>query len=104
LAEKTNRLSEATELLEKAISLSPEDPFILDSMGWLYYRKGNLDKAREFLERAWRIRQDPEIAAHLGEVLWMKGSHEEASRLWQTTLRSHPENEALIEILKKFMP
>jgi tetratricopeptide (TPR) repeat protein len=104
LAEKTNRLNEATELLDKAISLAPEDPFILDSMGWLYYRKGNLDKAREFLERAWRIRQDPEIAAHLGEVLWMKGSREEASRLWQTSLQSHPKNEALIEILKKFKP
>jgi tetratricopeptide (TPR) repeat protein len=104
LIEKTDRLNEAAKLLDKAISLAPEDPFILDSMGWLYYRKGNLDKAREFLERAWRIRQDPEIAAHLGEVLWMKGSREEASRLWQTTLQSHPKNEALIEILKKFKP
>lgn len=102
LVEKTNRLDEATELLDKAISLSPEDPFILDSMGWLYYRKGNLDKARDFLERAWRIRQDPEIAAHLGEVLWMKGSRDEASQLWQATLKSHPKNEVLIEILKKF--
>jgi tetratricopeptide (TPR) repeat protein len=104
LVEKTNRLNEATELLDKAISLAPEDPFILDSMGWLHYRKGNLDKAREFLERAWRIRQDPEIAAHLGEVLWMKGRREEASRLWQTTLQSHPKNEVLLEILKKFKP
>jgi Flp pilus assembly protein TadD len=102
LVEKTNRLNEAGELLEKAISLAPDDPFILDSMGWLQYRKGNLEKAREFLERAWRIRQDPEIAAHLGEVLWMKGSREEAARLWQTSLQSHPKNEALIEILKKF--
>lgn len=104
LTEKTDRLKEATELLDKAISLSPEDPFILDSMGWLHYRKGNLDKAREFLERAWRIRQDPEIAAHLGEVLWMRGSRDEASRIWQTSLQSHPKNEVLIEILKKFKP
>jgi len=104
LAEQTNRLNEATELLDKAISLAPEDPFILDSMGWLHYRKGNLDKAREFLERAWRQRQDPEIAAHLGEVLWMRGDREEASRLWRTALQSHPRNEALIEILKKFKP
>lgn len=102
LVEKTDRLAEAAELLDKAISLAPEDPFILDSMGWLNYRKGNLDKAREFLERAWRLRQDPEIAAHLGEVLWMKGSREEASRLWRNSLQSHPGNEALIEILKKF--
>jgi tetratricopeptide (TPR) repeat protein len=104
LAEKTDRLNEATELLDKAISLSPEDPFILDSMGWLYYRKGNLDKAREFLDRAWRIRQDPEIAAHLGEVLWMKGSRDEASRLWKSSLQSNPKNEVLIEILKKYQP
>lgn len=102
LVEKTDRLGEATELLDKAISLAPEDPFILDSMGWLHYRKGNLDKAREFLERAWRLRQDPEIAVHLGEVLWMKGSRDEASRLWQSALQSHPKNEALIEIQKKF--
>ncbi len=102
LAEKTDRLGEAGELLNRAIALAPEDPFILDSMGWLYYRQGNLDKAREFLERAWRLRQDPEIAAHLGEVLWMKGSRDEASRLWQSSLQSHPQNEALIEILKKF--
>lgn len=102
LVEKTDRLAEAAELLDKAISLAPEDPFILDSMGWLNYRKGNLDKAREFLERAWRLRQDPEIAAHLGEVLWMKGSRDEASRLWQGSLQSHPENEVLIEMLKKF--
>lgn len=104
LAEQTDRLNEATELLDKAISLAPEDPFILDSMGWLHYRKGNLEKAREFLERAWRQRQDPEIAAHLGEVLWMKGSREEASSLWRAALQSHPKNEALIEILKKFKP
>lgn len=102
LAEKTNRLDEAGQLLDKALALAPEDAFILDSVGWLNYRKGNLDKAREYLERAWRIRQDPEIAAHLGEVLWVKGNRDEASRLWDTALQSHPENEALIEILKKF--
>ncbi len=104
LIEKTNRLGEAADLLDKAISLSPEDAYVLDSLGWLHYRKGNLDKAREFLERAWRIRQDPEIAAHLGEVLWMKGSREEASRLWQSSLQNNPKNEALLEILKKFKP
>ena len=104
LVEKTDRLDEAAELLDKAISLAPEDPFILDSVGWLHYRKGNLDRAREFLDRAWRLRQDPEIAAHLGEVLWVRGSREEASRLWQGALQSHPGNEALIDILKKFKP
>lgn len=102
LVERTDRLQEAAELLEKALSLAPDDAFILDSMGWLQYRKGNLDKAREYLERAWKLRQDPEIAAHLGEVLWMKGSREEASRLWDSSLRSNPDNEALLETLKRF--
>ncbi len=102
LVEKTDRINEAAELLEKALSLAPDDAFILDSVGWLHYRKGNLDKAREYLERAWKLRQDPEIAAHLGEVLWMKGSRDEASRLWDTSLQSYPNNEALLETLKKF--
>lgn len=102
LVERTDRLVEATELLEKALSLSPDDAFILDSVGWLHYRKGNLDRAREYLERAWTLRQDPEIAAHLGEVLWMKGNRDEAAKLWDATLRSHPGNEALLETLKRF--
>lgn len=101
LAEKTNRLNEASELLEKALALAPEDAFILDSMGWLHYRKGSLDKAKDFLERAWRIRQDPEIAAHLSEVLWMKGNQNEASKLLENALQQHPKSEALLEILKK---
>ncbi len=102
LVERTKRINEATVLLEKALSLAPDDAFILDSVGWLHYRKGNLDKAKDFLERAWRIRQDPEIAAHLGEVLWMLGNRDEAARVWDGALRKHPGNEALLEILKKF--
>ena len=102
LVEKTDRLKEATELLDKAMLLAPDDPFILDSVGWLHYRKGDLDRAREYLERAWNLRQDPEIAAHLGEVLWMKGSRDEASRLWQSALQNHPGNEVLIDVLNKF--
>lgn len=104
LAEKTNRLKEAAELLDKAMSLSPDDPFILDSVGWLNYRQGNLARAREYLERAYKLRSDPEIAAHLGEVLWMQGSHREALDLWKTSLQSHPQNEALLQVLKKFNP
>jgi len=102
LLDKTGRLNEAAELLEKALSLAPDDAFILDSVGWMHYRKGNLEKAREYLERAWKLRQDPEIAAHLGEVLWMKGSRDEASKLWDTSLQSNPNNEALLEALRKF--
>lgn len=104
LAEKTNRLKEAAELLDKALSLAPDDPFILDSVGWLNYRQGNLARAREYLERAYKLRADPEIAAHLGEVLWMQGSHQAALNLWKASLQSHPQNEALLQVLKKFNP
>jgi tetratricopeptide (TPR) repeat protein len=102
LADRTNRLDEAEALLDKALSLSPDDPYILDSVGWLQYRKGNLAKSQEYLERAYKIRPDPEIAAHLGEVLWMMGAKEAADKLWHASLQSNPQSEALIETLKKF--
>ncbi len=104
LAEKTDRLKEAAGLLDKALSLAPDDPFILDSVGWLNFRQGHLARAREYLERAYKLRADPEIAAHLGEVLWMQGSHQAALDLWKTSLQSHPQNEALLQALKKFRP
>ncbi len=104
LAEKTDRLKEAAELLDKALSLAPDDPFILDSVGWLNYRQGHLARAREYLERAYKLRADPEIAAHLGEVLWMQGSHQAALDLWKASLQSHPQSEALLQVLKKFNP
>jgi tetratricopeptide (TPR) repeat protein len=102
LADRTDRLAEAEDLLNKALSLAPDDPFILDSMGWLLYRKGNLNKAQEFLDRAYKNRPDPEIAAHLGEVLWMKGAKDEADKVWHASLQNNPQNEALIDVLKKF--
>lgn len=104
LADRTNRLDEAVQLLEKALSISPDDPYILDSMGWALYRKGNFERARSYLERAFKTRPDPEIAAHLGEVMWMHGQREDASSLWQTSLKSHPHNEVLLETLRRFKP
>lgn len=104
LADRTPRLPEAIELLDRALKLSPDDPFILDSAGWAQYRSGNLAKAQEILERAYRARPDPEIAAHLGEVLWARGRQEEAGKLWQTSLQSHPQNEVLLETLHRLKP
>ena len=104
LADRTNRLDEAVQLLEKALKLAPEDPFILDSMGWAQYRKGNFERARSYLERAFKARPDPEIAAHLGEVMWAHGQREDASSLWQTSLKNHPQNEVLLETLRRFIP
>jgi Flp pilus assembly protein TadD len=104
LADRTNRLTEALELLDKALALAPEDPFILDSMGWAQYRKGSLAQAQAFLERAYKARPDPEIAAHLGEVLWARGHRDDASNLWRNSLQSHPQNEVLLEVMRKFSP
>jgi tetratricopeptide (TPR) repeat protein len=104
LADRTGRLAEAIVLLDKALALAPEDPFILDSVGWAQYRSGNLTRAQELLERAYKARPDPEIAAHLGEVMWARGQRDEAGKLWQSSLQSHPQNEVLLETLRRLKP
>ncbi len=104
LADRTDRLAEAITLLDKALSLAPNDAYILDSVGWAQYRSGNLARAQEYLERAYKVRPDPEIAAHLGEVLWARGQRDEAGKLWQTGLQSHPQNEVLLETLHRLNP
>lgn len=104
LADRTDRLAEAIVLLDKALALAPDDPFILDSVGWAQYRSGNLARAQDYLERAYKARPDPEIAAHLGEVLWARGQRDEAGKLWQTGLQTHPQNEVLLETLRRLKP
>lgn len=104
LADRNVKLEEARGLIEKALTLSPNDHYILDSMGWVHYRMGKLDKAVDYLRRAYTAQTDPEIAAHLGEVLWQQGKRDEAIRTWEGALRDHPENEALINTTKKFNP
>jgi tetratricopeptide (TPR) repeat protein len=104
LAEKTDRLSEAKDLIEKAYKLSPEDPFILDSLGWVHYRLGNLGEALKHLQAAYGARTDPEIAAHLGEVLWKVGQRDEAQKIWRTALHENPDHETLIAVMQKFRP
>jgi tetratricopeptide (TPR) repeat protein len=102
LADRTDRLQEAYDLIDQALKLAPADPFIEDSMGWVLYRQGRLDEAREYLERAYKRRPDPEIAAHLGEVLWTQGRREEAQRIWRSVLEEHPGSEILQAVMKKF--
>ncbi len=104
LADRTQRLDEAVVLLDKALTFAPDDPFILDSMGWAQYRKGDFERARSYLERAFKARPDPEIAAHLGEVMWAHGQRDDASNLWQTSLKTHPQNEVLLETLHRLKP
>jgi tetratricopeptide (TPR) repeat protein len=102
LADRNIKLEEAEKLIEKALALRPNDHFILDSMGWVHYRMGKLDKAADYLRRAYTTQTDPEIAAHLGEVLWQQGKYDEATHTLNEALREHPENEVLINTAKKF--
>lgn len=104
LADRNLRLDEARVLIEKALALSPEDYFILDSMGWVLYRQGDLSAALGYLEKAHARKDDPEIAAHIGEVLWALNRRDEARTAWLEAQRKHPENEALAETIKKFLP
>lgn len=104
LADRTPRIKEALELLEKALKLEPEDPFIMDSMGWALLKTKRYGEAVDYLRRAYAAKPDPEIAAHLGEALWLKGEKEEAQRIWKGSLQSHPDNESLRETTSRLMP
>jgi tetratricopeptide (TPR) repeat protein len=101
-ADRNVKLHEAQSLLETAVKLSPDDHYMLDSLGWVHYRLGNLSKAAEYLRKAYDIQADPEIAAHLGEVLWKQGLHEEAKKIWASALKDFPENDVLVATAKKF--
>ena len=102
LAEKTERLPEAKDLIEKAFKLSPEDPFIMDSLGWVLYRLGEVEEALKHLQVAYTQRPDPEIAAHLGEVLWRSGQHDEARKIWSAALSDNPNHETLLALMQKY--
>jgi tetratricopeptide (TPR) repeat protein len=104
LADRTDRYGEALELIQKAISLAPGDPYILDSLGWVQYRMGNLGDAAANLRSAYQKQADPEIAAHLGEVLWVQGNRDEAKKIWHANFKDHPDNEVLSNVIKKFNP
>ena len=101
LADRNQRLPEARELIEKALQLAPDDSFIIDSMGWVLYRLGNLKDSLGYLRRAFAGRPDPEIAAHLGEVLWAMGERGEAERVWGDATRESPDNETLANTIKR---
>ncbi len=104
LADKTTRYDEARELIEKAHKLSPDDPFILDSLGWVHHRLGNTNEALRFLQQAYSARPDPEIAAHLGEVLWKSGQRDEAQKIWRAALSENPNHETLLAVIQKYRP
>lgn len=101
LADRNLRLPEARQLIEKAVTLAPNDAYIRDSLAWVAFREGNLPKARELLESAYRQQPDAEIAAHLGEVLWAMGQQTEARRIWREGLLLSSDNETLLGTLKR---
>lgn len=100
-ADRNVRLSEARQLIVKALEFAPDDPFISDSLGWVEFRTGNKPEALRVLEKAYRARPDAEIAAHLGEVLWSMGQREQALSIWREGLKLNAENETLVETLKR---
>ncbi|HEX7644278.1 MAG TPA: tetratricopeptide repeat protein [Burkholderiaceae bacterium] len=100
-AERNVRLDEAYTLVQTALKLAPDDPFIVDSMGWVQFRLGRLKEAEDLLRRAYAIRPDPEIAVHLGEVLWVKGQKADAHKLWREVGSKDPDNDALKSTLAR---
>jgi Flp pilus assembly protein TadD len=101
LANRTERYGEAHELISRALALQPDEPAILDSMGWVLYRTNRLEEAAEYLTRAYASFPDPEVAAHLGEVLWVSGDTKGAINIWQGALRKNPDNPVLQETLQR---
>ncbi len=102
LADRNERLDEAKALIEKANALAPDDASILDSLGWVQYRLGSTKEALSNLERAYKLRNDAEIAVHLGEVLWVTGRPSDAERAWREAGAKEPQNETLKATLARF--
>jgi len=104
LADRNMRLPEAKQLIIKALTFAPDDPFITDSLGWVEFRLGNLGSALSYLQKAYKDRADAEIAAHLGEVLWKMKRQDEAVQVWREGLNASPNNETLQETLQRLKP
>ena len=103
-ADRNERLDEAEEYLVHAYELLPNDPAITDSLGWLYYRQGKFEQSIQLLRQAHAILPDAEIAAHLGEVLWVSGDQTEATKVWEEALRETPDDDLLNTVMKKYQP
>lgn len=102
LSNHSKRYQKALKLVARALELDPGNPAILDSMGWVHYRLGHLHKALDFLQRAHAAFPDPEVAAHLGEVLWQLGRHVQARQVWQESLADHPDSTILKQTMARF--
>lgn len=102
LADRTDRYQEALVLIEKAVKLSPNDAFYLDSLAWVHYRLGNLEQAENVMNQAIAIQSDPELLAHLGEILWQRGKHIEAKIAWDEGLKKDRNNQLILKTMSRF--
>jgi tetratricopeptide (TPR) repeat protein len=101
LADRTDRYQEALDLIQRALKLKPDTPAIVDSLGWVLYRMGRTEEALPHLRRAFELQRDAEVAAHLGEVLWMSGDKDEARSIWRVGRELDPDNRALKQVLER---
>jgi len=101
-ADRNIKLDVAKRYIEIALSYEPNNHYILDSMGWIHFKLGNIDIASQFIKKAYAINKDPEIAAHLGEILWLQGKEEEAKKIWENSLNRYPTNNVLLETTNRF--
>lgn len=101
---RTDRYQEAMDLINRALTVTPDDPAVIDSLGWVQYKLGMLDESISNLRRAFELFPDHEVAAHLGEVLWVNGQQEEALQVWESSLESFPDSEFITEAMQRLMP
>ena len=99
--EQNTRLDEAQTLLERALQLEPDNPYILDSVGWYFYRTGDYESALQYLQRSFEILPEAEVAAHLGEVLWAMDRKEEARDIWKQGKEKDANNETLLKTIER---
>ena len=100
-ADRNIKLVDAKKYIEIALSISPNNHYIMDSMGWLHFRMGNIEIALQFIEKAYKIQKDPEIAAHLGEILWKMGKLKQAEIVWEESIKTYPSNTVLLETFER---
>jgi tetratricopeptide (TPR) repeat protein len=101
-ADRNYRIHEALGFIERALKIRPDDPAVMDSMGWVQFRLGNYTKAETYLRKAFALLDDAEVIGHLGELLWAKGDHEEARKMLREALQRHPDDEYLNKLLEKY--
>jgi len=103
LADRTDRYAEALGYVERALAQTPDDPAVIDSMGWVLFRLGRLQEARDHLQRAYDLTKDSEIAAHLGEVMWVMGDRDQAKALWQKARKATPGDAVLEDTVRRYL-